>query len=92
MLITIRVANFQAQCSIQTFRLSLNWRSYIDREAFLLYLGFVLLQVILAVIPLGVQVDGPLMKGGRHKTRTNGNSKCILVHRTFSLFVIVFGV
>lgn len=67
----------QTQCSLQSFKLaSLNWRGFVDRDAILIYLGFVVVQVVLALIPIGQQVDGPPMKGGRQKVRTNGKVLC----------------
>lgn len=63
----------KTSCTLSSYKtVSLNWRSYIDRDAILIYLGFVALQLLLALLPIGQQVDGPPMKGGRHKIRTNG--------------------
>lgn len=58
---------------MKNFRIPLDWKAYFDLEVAALYLGFVALQFVLSIIPVGKVVDGLPDKLGRLQYRCNGN-------------------
>jgi hypothetical protein len=58
---------------VEDFTLPLNWKAYFDLEVFALFLGFIVLQFMLSIIPVGKVVDGLPDKLGRLQYRCNGN-------------------
>ena len=65
--------SFQAPYGVENFRIPRDWKAYFDLEVAALYLGFVVLQFVLSVIPVGKLVDGLPDKLGRLQYRCNGN-------------------
>lgn len=57
---------------MKNFRIPFDWRMYFDLEVAAVYLGFVVLQLVLSIIPVGRLVDGLPDKLGRLKYRCNG--------------------
>lgn len=87
----------QTQSGVKNFRIPLDWKAYFDLEVAALYLGFVALQFVLSVIPVGKVVDGLPDKLGRLQYRCNGVLSCtitvvilgVLRHFKFPVTIIV---
>ncbi|XP_021923962.1 delta(14)-sterol reductase isoform X2 [Zootermopsis nevadensis] len=62
----------EVQYGVNNFRIPFDWRVYFDLEVAALYLGFVVLQLVMSIIPVGKLVDGLPDKLGRLKYRNNG--------------------
>jgi hypothetical protein len=58
---------------VKYFRIPLDWKAYFDLEVAALYLGFVALQFVLSIIPVGKVVGGLPDKLGILQYRCNGN-------------------
>ena len=58
---------------MKSFRIPLDWKEYFDLEVAALYLGFIALQFVLSIIPVGKVVDGLPDKLGIRQYRCNGN-------------------
>ena len=54
-------------------KFSTDWKSYFDKEAALIYVGWFFFQAILYMLPVGRVVEGqPLRTGGKLKYKCNG--------------------
>ena len=63
----------QNNCNLKMPKFSTDWKSYFDKEAALIYVGWFFFQAILYMLPVGRVVEGqPLRTGGKLKYRCNG--------------------
>jgi hypothetical protein len=57
---------------VKNFTIPLDWKAYFDLEVAATCLGFIVLQFMLSIIPVGKLVDGLPDKLGRLQYRCNG--------------------
>ena len=57
---------------MKDFKIPLDWKAYLDLEVAALFFGFIVLQLVLSILPVGKLVDGMPGKLERLKYRCNG--------------------
>lgn len=77
LVLTAHLACTREQCTLSKFHIPRNWHVYFNLEAAEIVLGFVLLQAILSVLPIGRRVSGPPGRNGALVYRCNGNLKIL---------------
>ncbi|XP_069702526.1 delta(14)-sterol reductase TM7SF2 isoform X2 [Periplaneta americana] len=75
----------KANYGIKDFKIPLDWRAYFDIEVAALFLGYVLLQFVLSILPVGKVVDGLPDKLGRLQYRCNGFLNTFITLAIFAL-------
>ena len=61
------------RCSIAQFRVSKDFKTYLNPNAFLFYAGYLLFVAITYLLPIGRVIDGQQTRIGRLQYRINGN-------------------
>lgn len=84
-LLAAHLYSSKAQYGVKNFTIPFNWKAYFDLEVAALCLGFIVLQFVLSIIPVGKLVDGLPDKLGRLQYRCNGLLSAIIT-------VTIFGV
>lgn len=81
----------EKRCSFGYPNITTDLNTYINLEAFVAYLGYLLFVAISSIIPIGRKIDGPQSRMGRLQYRSNGNfvnnELFRLKHETFAIIL-----